>query len=681
MGKTKTQTGWVRFGDGLAGLDTDSDRNILFFSSTGSVAGSALVSCEGLDGYDWSDQAEEGPNYAFMAFSSLSSDSKNEQLLKDLKKSELMVLGKFMPPKPDLSFTGLEEFVNKLVVKNCKAKSSEEEPKVVRKNDDAPIIEEWVSDDEEENVSQPKVKKKTGNPQMDLQNKGVIDSGCSRHITENMSYLTDYEEIDGGYVAFEGNPKGGKITGKDYYSRFRWVFFLATKDETSGILKSFITRIENLVDYKVKVTRCDNGTEFKNREMNQFCEMKGKGFSGRVTPLFLTMVVQHQAELGETQKPKKPKRKNTKVPQPSGSTESGADEAFHKELGDRLVRAATTASSLKAEQDNGCGPRCQEAIRDTTAQTRKVKNLERRNKSRAYKLKRLYKVGLAARVESSGDEDNLGKDTSKHKKRIDDIDQDKDITLVNDQDDAEMFDEDDLGSKEVFVAEQEVVKDVNENVVEEVVNAAQVNTAATDFTITTKEITLAQALEALKTLKPKDKGKGIMVEEPVKPKKNEQIRLDEETALRLQVEFDEEERLARNRAQKEQEANIALIETWDDVQQKTDVDYELDERLQAREQEEFTDTEKATLFLQLLEKRRRQFAVKRAEEKRNKPPTQAQQRKIMCTYLKNMEKYTLKQLKSFEFDKIKEMFDKALRRVNTFEDFRTELVQRKEKRT
>ncbi|GKB84631.1 putative ribonuclease H-like domain-containing protein [Tanacetum coccineum] len=61
----------------------------------------------------------------------------------------------------------------------------------------------------------------------------------------------------------------------DDYSRFTWVFFLTTKDETSGILESFITGIENLVDHKVKVIRCDNGTEFKNREMNQFCEMKG----------------------------------------------------------------------------------------------------------------------------------------------------------------------------------------------------------------------------------------------------------------------------------------------------------------------------------------------------------------------------------------------------------------------
>ncbi|GKF17775.1 hypothetical protein Tco_0062693, partial [Tanacetum coccineum] len=49
---------------------------------------------------------------------------------------------------------------------------------------------------------------------MDLQDQGVIDSGCSRHMTGNMSYLTDYKEIDGGYVTFGGNPKGGKIIRK-----------------------------------------------------------------------------------------------------------------------------------------------------------------------------------------------------------------------------------------------------------------------------------------------------------------------------------------------------------------------------------------------------------------------------------------------------------------------------------
>nr|GEW11048.1 ribonuclease H-like domain-containing protein [Tanacetum cinerariifolium] len=72
-----------------------------------------------------------------------------------------------MPPTHDLSFTGLDKFVNKPVVENCKAKSSKEETKVVRKNDDSLIIEEWVSNNEEEDVSQPKVKKKTVRPSID----------------------------------------------------------------------------------------------------------------------------------------------------------------------------------------------------------------------------------------------------------------------------------------------------------------------------------------------------------------------------------------------------------------------------------------------------------------------------------------------------------------------------------
>ncbi|GJY91584.1 putative ribonuclease H-like domain-containing protein [Tanacetum coccineum] len=72
----------------------------------------------------------------------------------------------------------------------------------------------------------------------------------------------------------------------DDFSRFSWVFFLAVKDETSKILKTFITGIENLIDLRVKVIRCDNGTEFKNRVMNQFCEMKGikREFSVARTP-------------------------------------------------------------------------------------------------------------------------------------------------------------------------------------------------------------------------------------------------------------------------------------------------------------------------------------------------------------------------------------------------------------
>nr|GEV76822.1 retrotransposon protein, putative, Ty1-copia subclass [Tanacetum cinerariifolium] len=99
------------------------------------------------------------------------------------------------------------------------------------------------------------------------------------------------------------------------------------------------------------------------------------------------------------------------------------------------------------------------------------------------------------------------------RKFISRLDADEDITLGNVQEDAKMFDVNDLGGEEVFVAEQEVVKDVNENVVEEVVKVAQDSTASITLvllvvttTITTKELTLAQALKALKTSKPKVKG-------------------------------------------------------------------------------------------------------------------------------------------------------------------------------
>nr|GEV02148.1 putative ribonuclease H-like domain-containing protein [Tanacetum cinerariifolium] len=72
----------------------------------------------------------------------------------------------------------------------------------------------------------------------------------------------------------------------DDFSRFSWVFFLATKDETSGILKTIISGIENQLDCKVKVIRCDNGTEFKNSVMNKFYDMKKikREFSVAMTP-------------------------------------------------------------------------------------------------------------------------------------------------------------------------------------------------------------------------------------------------------------------------------------------------------------------------------------------------------------------------------------------------------------
>nr|GEU83465.1 putative ribonuclease H-like domain-containing protein [Tanacetum cinerariifolium] len=304
--------------------------------------------------YDWSDQAGEGPNYALMAYSTLSSN--------------------YEP-----------------VAETSEVKASEDKPQVVRNNYGPLIIEDWITNSEDEAESRPKIEKKTVKPSFAKikfvkskdqakiskaavtvntarsvntgQPKTIMNAAKPRVPRKKNMYIVDLKNIipKGGLTClfakvtsdefrlwhrrlrhlnfktmnklFKGNLVRGlpsKIfeneqtciacqKGKqhrasykaktensvcppldmlhldlfgltfvkslmkkmyclvviDDYSRSTWVFFLSTKDETSGILKSFITRIENLVDHKVKVIRYDNRTEFKNRDMNQFCEMKG----------------------------------------------------------------------------------------------------------------------------------------------------------------------------------------------------------------------------------------------------------------------------------------------------------------------------------------------------------------------------------------------------------------------
>nr|GEY78759.1 ribonuclease H-like domain-containing protein [Tanacetum cinerariifolium] len=133
---------------------------------------SALVLYDGLGGYDWSDQAKKGPtNYSLMAHSTLLASSLDSKVKK------------VNTAKP------------KAAVNVAKAKAKYNDVKGNRSNA-VKASASWC------------------NLQEHLQDKGVIDSGCSRHMIGNMSFLIDYEEIDEGYVSFEGNPKGGKITGK-----------------------------------------------------------------------------------------------------------------------------------------------------------------------------------------------------------------------------------------------------------------------------------------------------------------------------------------------------------------------------------------------------------------------------------------------------------------------------------
>ncbi|GJT65484.1 putative ribonuclease H-like domain-containing protein [Tanacetum coccineum] len=359
---------------------------------------------------------------------------------------------------------------------------------------------------------------------------------------------------------------------------------------------------------------------------------QGKDFSGRETPLFPTMVVQAQEEMGEG-----PKRMTTQYLQSSVLSDptNVVDEDSMTLI--ELMDFCTKLQQRVLDLENTKTAQAQEI----TSLKKRVKKLEKKGGSRTHKLKRLYKVGRSARVVSS-DEASLGdqEDASKPGRKIHDIDADEDITMKNVHD-AEMFDVNDLHGDEVFVEKEVPVKEVS--VVELKSVKPKVTTATT---ATTKGILLQEPSESITTttiIPSKDKGKGIIVEEPLQMKKKDQISFDEQEAIRLQAEFDEEVRLAREK----DETN----------------------------QEELTVDEKATLFQQLLEKRRKHFASKRSEEKRNKPPTRAQQRSIMCTYLKNMAGWKPKDLESKSFANIQELFHKAFKRVNTFVDFRTELVE------
>ncbi|GKA30919.1 hypothetical protein Tco_0717224 [Tanacetum coccineum] len=179
----------------------------------------------------------------------------------------------------------------------------------------------------------------------------------------------------------------------------------------------------------------------------------------------------------------------------------------------------------------------------------------------------------------------------------------------------------------------------------EVSTAAPYTTAVSPPVITEVEITLVQTLAKLKRAKSK-----VVIQEPVQstttttpstiPKaKGITLRDAGEMAQQerqLHLKLIEEERLTRK---KEEEANIALIESWYNTQAMMEADFELAQRLQAKEQGEITIEERSRLFVELMNKRKKHFEKLRAEEKRRKPPTKAQKRNLISTYLKNMDEH------------------------------------------
>ncbi|GJY87613.1 hypothetical protein Tco_0502241 [Tanacetum coccineum] len=345
--------------------------------------------------------------------------------------------------------------------------------------------------------------------------------------------------------------------------------------------------------------------------------------------------------------------------------------------------------------------------KEITSLKKRVKQLEQRRKSRTSGLQRLRKFGSSSKVESSNDA-SLGayEDASKHGRKITDLDADAEMTLVDEtqemHDDNLMFDTITTAGEVVTIASASVeVPDeltLAQTLIEiKTAKPKPVTTAATIVTsvrprakgiifhdqekqVSASTKTFSSSQSQLPQVK--DKGKGKMVEPEVPLKKKDQVALDEEMArnleAQLQAELIEEERISRL---KEEEANIALLESWDNTQAMMEVDFELAQRLQAEEQGEITIEERSRLFVELMNKRKKHFAKLRAEEIRRKPPTKAQKRNQMSTYLKNMAGYKHNQLKSKSYDEIQEMFDKEMKRVNTFVDMNSEAVKGSETRT
>ncbi|GJX83822.1 putative ribonuclease H-like domain-containing protein, partial [Tanacetum coccineum] len=398
-----------------------------------------------------------------------------------------------------------------------------------------------------------------------------------------------------------------------------------------GFVQVFLDKqVEGMSKHKgIYVTHSHTKKVFTNMKR------QGKDFSGRVTPLFPTMMVQDQEDMGE------------------------------------VLDLENTKPSQAAEK---------------TKLKERVKKLEKKGGSRTHKLKRLYKVGRSARVISSEDEgEEVFAGQSEVEKEVSAADQ---VTTASEVVTTASVDVstaiptetttvDELNLAQTLIEIERAKPKVKKVVVQEPVEST---TTTEPLTIPkAKSITFREPGESTTRTTPtpipsniKDKGKAKMIE-PEKPlKMKEQIRLDEELALKLQAEEQEEDRLAREKSQQVEDANIA---EWDGVQAMMDAYYELAAGLQAEEQGELTIEERLKLFVELMDKRKKHFARLRAEERRRKPPTKAQKRNQMCTYLKNMVGFTHNQLKKKSFDEVQKAFDKTMSWIDSFVPIYSKVVK------
>nr|GEX54585.1 ribonuclease H-like domain-containing protein [Tanacetum cinerariifolium] len=205
-------------------------RNVLVETSTSK---SLVSQCDGVGSYDWSFQAEEEPtNYALMAFTSSSSDNekvaqtpaRNHAQKGNHQQYAIMTLlnpQRHVVPIAVLTKSKLVQITSARPVTTAVPKTHVTRPSPAQSVVNQPHLppRRYINHSQSPKPSNfsPKViaaNAPMGNQRHGLKDKRVIDSGYSRHMTRNMSYLSDFEELIGGYVAFGGNPKGGQISGK-----------------------------------------------------------------------------------------------------------------------------------------------------------------------------------------------------------------------------------------------------------------------------------------------------------------------------------------------------------------------------------------------------------------------------------------------------------------------------------
>ncbi|GJX33128.1 hypothetical protein Tco_0242983 [Tanacetum coccineum] len=335
-----------------------------------------------------------------------------------------------------------------------------------------------------------------------------------------------------------------------------------------------------------------------------FANMKRprKGFSGKVTPLFETIMVQATEDMGEdsaaptdshftpihtqpsSSKPQK-KKSRRKQRKDSGPTEPIPDEATNEE------HVATP--SCDPPQSGEDRMQLTELMDLCTQLQSRVLALETTKSNQALEI------------------DSLKRRVKRGWRKIVDLDADAEVTLVDEtqemNDDNLMFDTCVLEELEKEVAEKEVSAPDPLTTAGEVVTTSNVEVTTANAPPTTiDELTLAQTLIEIKAAKPKavtsaattttttrpkargakDKGKEKMVEPEKLLKKKDQIAMDEEVArnleAQLQAELEEEERISRLN---EEKANIALLESWDNIQAMMDANFQLAQQMQIEEQE------------------------------------------------------------------------------------------------